>query len=111
MPPKNPKKTDKPKKTRLHARAGLALPSQTIKRELRKRLPGITRCEKHVEILVTAHIEHCLGQTLSLATEHVKKGRYIKAEHLYKALNDKDSEIRNLFPKHIAGTYCDTNQE
>jgi len=91
---------------RNHERAGLSLPSSKIKSEIRKRLTGKNRLSKHVEIVVTAQIQHLIETLLNEAAERVTNDeKRIYAKHLHQAMNEADSSARGLFPGQVAGIY------
>jgi hypothetical protein len=90
------------KPVRRYKRAGLNFPSHLIRNEVKLRLGG-RRLQKNVEIVMTACIEHCLTRLLVNAAEKVEKGNYIDIKHLHSAANEKESEISNVFVKHVPG--------
>lgn len=95
-------KISKKKPVRRYKRAGLDLPSHTIRKEFKSRLNG-RRFEKEVEIVVAALLQFNLERLLVNAADKITKGTHIDAQHLHSVLNDKDGEVINIFPKHIAG--------
>jgi S-adenosylmethionine:tRNA-ribosyltransferase-isomerase (queuine synthetase) len=90
------------KPIRRYRRAGLNIPSHLIRNEVKNRLNG-RRLQKNVEIVVAALVEQCTTQLLLDAAKHVKKGNYINIKHLLHAANAKDTEISNVFVKHVPG--------
>jgi hypothetical protein len=48
-------------------------------------------------------MEHCLERLLVNAAEKVEKGNYIDIKHLHSVTNEKDSEVANVFRKHVPG--------
>jgi hypothetical protein len=94
--------SSKKKPVRRYKRAGLHMPSHTIRKEIKGRLRG-RRIQKEVEIVGAALLEFMVERLLVNAADKVTKGNFIDAQHLHSVLNDPDGEIVNVFPKHIAG--------
>lgn len=87
---------------RRYKRAGLVLPTHSILRIIREKLPG-RRIQKNVDVYTTAILQHVLERLLSESADKVTSGSYITAEHLKGAMNEPDSEVLNVFPKKIGG--------
>lgn len=96
------KNTKRSKPVRRYKRAGLHFPTHSIRKELKTRMNG-RRFQKEVEIVITACMEHCLERLLVNAAEKVEKGNYIDIKHLHSVTNEKDSEVANVFRKHVPG--------
>lgn len=96
------KKPEKVKAMRKYRRAGLHLPTHRTRKMIKAYLPQ-RKCEKNVEVFITAVAEFFLEQLLTDASDQVSEGNYINATHIHKVLND--GNYGNLFPKKVAGLF------
>ena len=86
-------------------RANLHFPIYKVRRQIKAKLGPKRRLQKNVEVVVTALAEFVVQQLLITASEKVVKGNYIDASHLHTTINENDSEVAGIFPKHATGMY------
>jgi hypothetical protein len=89
---------------RRYKRAHLVFPTHHVRRQLKAKMPQ-RRFQKEVEILITALVQHSVERLLVGAADKVTKGSHIDAKHLHSVINDKDSEVFNVFPKNVPGVF------
>lgn len=90
------------KSMRKYRRAGLHYPTHRTRRIIKAQLPQ-RKCERNVEVFLTAVAEFYLEQLLTDASDHVSEGNYINANHIHKVLGE--GNYGNLFPRKVAGLF------
>jgi len=95
---------EKKEKTRRGNRAGLHFPVHLVKRQLKTYFPK-KKFQKNTDVSVTALCEYLLTQILLKSANEVVKGQYITPEHIHKILNESNSNLAGIFPKHVSGLH------
>jgi len=97
-------KKTKSDKRRRGNRAGLHFPVHFVRRFLKVAFPT-KKFQKHTDVAVTAHCEYPCTELLLKAADNVVKGQHITTEHIYKVLNDPETNLAGVFPKNVSGLH------
>ena len=101
---KNSSKKSKTSKTK---RAGLFLPIHHVRRQMRSYLGEKVRVQKGAAEVLAALTEYIVTRTLAISADRIThEGKHIHASHIFSAINNKDGEVRNVFPRHATGLFA-----
>lgn len=92
--------------TSRNKRAGLNFSISRTRNQIRRVLTGSQRVQKGVDTMVTALCEYPMERLLAGASDRITTGKHIHAIHLFGAINDAESEVKNIFPRHATGLFA-----